>query len=80
MATEKEEKEEQAFFAEKVKEQNEMDKHTKDAEKEKESEDTFRDSLGQPNPAHEFQLKAIAEEKQQEEREKAVKRKKKAAK
>jgi hypothetical protein len=61
MATKKEEDAEQAFFAEKLKEQNTMDKHTKDAEHQHKAGDEYKDSLGQGNPAIDLEKKNIAE-------------------
>ena len=58
MATKQEEKNEQAFFSGKVKEQEKEDmKHEKTVEE----PDKYKDSLGQENPAHELQLKTIKE-------------------
>jgi hypothetical protein len=77
MATKEEEDAEQAFFADKVKEQEKMDKHTK-AEPKEADESDYRDSLGQPNPAHDFEKKNIADAgKRQEEKEAEAKKPKK---
>jgi hypothetical protein len=65
MATQKEEAAEQAFFAEKVKEQEEEDmKH----EKETEQPEKTVDSLGQENPAQDMERRNIKAARERQEK------------
>jgi hypothetical protein len=81
MATKQEEQAEQAFFAGKIKEQQEESKmatHTKDSEH-KAGGEVFKDSLGQENPAHDLEKKNLEEAaKRHEEQEAQAKKAEKA--